>query len=384
MKNGQSGLRIAIDYTAALQQRAGIGRYTRGLVRALSGLDANSEYVLLVSGRSDQEDGAPLPSNFQLKYLPLSHRWTTALWHRLRLPIPVDLFLGRVDVFHSPDFVLPPLLQGKKILTIHDLSFYRYPQGAEPSLLWYLKGAVSRSVTRADFIFADSQCTKSDLREIFGVPEEKIAVVYPGVDPWFQPSDDQDKDDRVRTRYGLDAPFILSVGTVEPRKNYAGLIQAHKLLRQEYKVPHQLVIAGARGWLYHGIYAEVEKSGLEKDVRFLGYVLEEDLPALYRGAEVLAFPSHYEGFGLPPLEAMACGIPVVVSNKSSLPEVVGDAALMVSPEDVEGLAAAIYRILSDSALKEKLRQKGREQAKRFRWEKSAEEVLLRYRQVAGQ
>lgn len=377
-------MRIAIDYTAALQQRAGIGRYTRGLVQSLSQLDANSEYVLLVSGRSYQENRIPpLSPNFRLKYLPLSHRWTTALWHRLRLPIPADLFTGRVDLFHSPDFVLPPLRRGKKILTIHDLSFYRYPQGAEPSLLWYLKGAVPRSVTRADFIFADSQCTKKDLVEILNVPQEKVAVIYPGVDARFRPDDDHRYQTILRAKYGLESPFILSVGTIEPRKNYPRLIQAFQLLRAEYKIPHQLIIVGGRGWLFHDIYQEVERLGIGDSVRFLGYVPEEDLRALYRGAEVFAFPSHYEGFGLPPLEAMACGVPTVVSNTSSLPEVVGDAALMVSPDDIKGLAEALYRLLSDDALRAELRKEGLEQAQKFSWEKTGEDVLAHYRRIAG-
>lgn len=376
-------MRIGLDFTSAVHQGAGIGRYTRGLVQALSQLHPENEYVLLVSGRPSADALPPsLPGNFRIRYLPLAHRWTTVLWHRLRLPVPADLFIGRVDIFHSPDFVLPPLASGKKILTVHDLSFFRYPQGAEPSLRWYLEGAVPRSVARADLLFADSQCTKKDIVDILRVPEEKVEVVYPGVDPIFQPVEDEAEKKRMKAKYGLHAPFILSVGTIEPRKNFPGLMRGFRILREEHKIPHELVIAGAPGWLYQGIYREVDELRLGGNVLFLGYVPDWELPALYSLAEVFAFPSFYEGFGLPPLEAMACGVPTVVSNVASLPEAVGDGALLVPPEDTEALAEALYGLLSDDALREEMRRKGLERAQRFSWQKTGEEVLAHYRRIA--
>ncbi len=368
-------MRIGIDYTAA-QQRAGIGRYVRGLVAALAQLDSENRYVLLSAGRPQE---VAFPSNFSLHFLPFSPRWAAILWQRLRLPLPVDLFTGPLDLFHSPDYVLPPLFRGKRLLTIHDLSFLRYPQGADPSLRWYLLGAVPRSVARADLILADSQCTKRDLVELWGVEEERVEVLYPGVEERYRPLE-RESLEGARERYGLDSPFILTVGTLEPRKNHVRLLRAYRSLRSQ-GFPHRLVVAGAKGWLYEAIFEEMERLHLEEEVAFLGFVAEEDLPALYNLADLFVFPSLYEGFGLPPLEAMACGTPVVTSHVSSLPEVVGEAALMVPPEDVEALTEAMERGLSDLSLRRELVNKGLEQARRFTWKGAAERLLAIYQRM---
>lgn len=372
-------MRIGIDYTAAVHQRAGIGRYARGLVRALAQLDRENEYLLLVAGRPKEE--GTFPPNFKPRYLPLSPHWATILWQRLRIPLPAELFTGPLDLFHSPDYVLPPLRRGKRVLTIHDLSFLRYPEGADPRLRWYLTQAVPRSIGQADLVLADSQNTKSDLIELLGVEAGKVEVLYPGVEERFHPLDEESLTS-VKARYGLDFPFILTVGTLEPRKNHVGLLQAYSLLKGRH--PHRLVITGGKGWLYGGIFQEVERLRLEERVLFLGYVPEEDLPALYNLADLFVFPSLYEGFGLPPLEAMACGTPVVASDLSSLPEVVGDGALLVPPQEVEALAAAMEKALSDPSLWEELRRKGLERAKRFTWSEAAKRLLAIYRQVGGE
>ncbi len=372
-------MRIGIDYTAAVHQRAGIGRYARGLVRALAQLDRENEYLLLVAGRPKEE--CTFPVNFRLRYLPLSPHRVTILWQRLRLPLPADLFTGPLDLFHSPDFVLPPLCRGKSILTIHDLSFLRYPEGADPRLRWYLTQAVPRSIGQADLLLADSQNTKSDLIELLGVEEGRVEVLYPGVEERFHPLNEGSLAS-VKARYSLDFPFILTVGTLEPRKNHVGLLQAYSLLKGRH--PHRLVIAGGKGWLYEGIFQEIERLSLEERVLFLGYVPEEDLPALYNLADLFVFPSLYEGFGLPPLEAMACGTPVVVSALSSLPEVVGDGALLVPPQDIEALAEAMEKGLSDLSLRRELRGKGLEQAKRFSWSEAAKRLLAIYKRVGGE
>jgi len=372
-------LRIGIDYTAAVHQKAGIGRYARGLVRALAQLDRENEYLLLVAGRP-KEEGTFSP-NFKPRYLPLSSHWATILWQRLRVPLPADLFTGPLNLFHSPDYVLPPLCRGKRVLTIHDLSFLRYPEGADPRLRWYLTQAVPRSIGQADLVLADSQNTKSDLIELLGVEAGKVEVLYPGVEERFHPLREESLAP-VKARYNLDFPFILTVGTLEPRKNHVGLLQAYSLLKGRY--PHRLVIAGGKGWLYEGIFQEVERLSLEEKVLFLGYVPEEDLPALYNLADLFVFPSLYEGFGLPPLEAMACGTPVVTSNSSSLLEVVGDGALLIPPQEVEALAAAMERVLSDPSLREELRRKGLERAKQFTWSEAAKRLLAIYEQVGGE
>jgi len=389
-------MRIGIDYTAAVRQRAGIGRYTRGLVNALLELDTENEYVLLVASRgvarprpSPEAQAEVYPGgegrrpNVHWRCLPLTDRHLAILWHRLQLPLPVESFTGPVDLFHSPDFTLPPAWRARTLVTVHDLSFLRYPEGADPRLRAYLMDAVPRSVRRADHVLADSQNTRDDLVALLGVPPEKITVVYPGVEPRFRPLDDPGVLSAVRERYRLPERFILHVGTLEPRKNLVRLMEAYALLSEHGVATDEvsLVVAGGRGWLYEGIFQAVERLGLAGRVTFTGFVRDEDLPALYNLADLFVFPSVYEGFGLPPLEAMACGTPVVVSNTSSLPEVVGQAGLLVSPTDVGALAEAMARALRNGELRARLRARGLEQARRFTWQKVAEETLRAYRSL---
>jgi glycosyltransferase involved in cell wall biosynthesis len=381
-------LRIGIDYTSAAHQRAGIGRYTRGIVGALAALDTAHTFTLVVAGSEKdaeasegREIGPEQASNFRIRRLPLNHRFWTVIWHRLHLPLPVDLITGPVDVFHSPDYVLPPLSQGKKVVTVHDLSFLRFPEGAEPRLRRYLSAAVPRIVREADLVLGDSENTKQDIVEFFGVNPDKVKVVYPGVDPAFRPIKDPQALAAARELYRLDSPFILCVGTLEPRKNLTTLLDAYAALRSGGEVDHKLVIAGGKGWLYDGIFSRAAELSLQDDVAFLGYVAEEHLPALYCLSDLLVFPSLYEGFGLPPLEAMACGTPVITSDSSALPEVVGQAALMVRAEDGEALAEAIKTLLADSDLRKDLVSKGLSRAAEFTWRASGEKLLTVYERL---
>jgi glycosyltransferase involved in cell wall biosynthesis len=376
-------LRIGIDYTAAVNQQAGIGRYTRALVEGLAKLGGEHEYVLFMAGGKTQIPELRVPDGFQVRRVPLSDRFVTILWHRLRLPLPVDLFTGPVDVFHSPDYVLPPLRRGRKVVTIHDLSFLRCPEGAEPSLRQYLSRAVPRAVERADLVLADSENTMQDIIELLGAAPGKVKVLYPGVDERFRPLEEEGLLRRVREEYGLPFPFILSLGVLEPRKNLILLLDAYAALKAGGDLSHKLVIAGGKGWLYEGLFRRVQELSLEREVVFPGFVADEDLPALYNLAEVFVFPSLYEGFGLPPLEAMACGTPVVTSDSSSLPEVVGEAGLMVSSGDGEALAQAMRRALDDSALRVDLAKKGLHQARKFTWQTATQRLLTIYERLVG-
>lgn len=380
-------MRIGIDYTAAVRQGAGIGRYCRELIQALLKLDATNEYALFVAGRLTPTQQGVLREqvgyheNVQVRTVPLSDRWLNRLWHRLNLPIPIEWATGPLDLFHSPDFSLPPLRQAKSLLQIHDLSFLRVPQYADPKLQRYLETTVPRSVARADLILADSQHTKEDIISLLQVPSERIMVIWGGVEHRFRPITDGSRLHEVQRKYGLPDHFLLGLGTLEPRKNFEGLINAYGILHSTYRHPHHLVIGGGKGWLFDSIFERVKALGLEEQVHFLGFVADDDLPALYSLAEVFAFPSFYEGFGLPILESMACGTPVISSNASSLPEVVGKAGLLINPGDTEGLAAEIHKLLSQAALCQELIERGREQAKRFTWERAARQLLLAYRHV---
>lgn len=370
-------MRIGIDYTAAARQRAGIGRFTRELIRRALALDSDNEYRLLVAGREPVPEAymPPLDDRRRLVQLPLSERNLVRVWHRLRIPLPVELALGRLDIFHSPDFVLPPVARAVKLLTIHDLSFLRVPECADPRLRWYLGQVVPRSVRRADFLLADSQSTRRDLVELLRVPDERVQVIYGGVDSAFKPVADRGSLQAVRDRYAGGRPFILSLGTLEPRKNYPTLIRAFAQARAAANLPHALVIVGKRGWVYEPTFAVVEDLGLQTHVLFPGFVPDTDLPALYSAADLFALPSFYEGFGLPALEAMACGTPVVVSDVSSLPEVVGDAGLYVQPRDADALAEAMVRLVEDAEFRGELARAGQAQAAKFTWEKAAQELV---------
>ncbi|NOZ48658.1 MAG: glycosyltransferase family 4 protein [Chloroflexi bacterium] len=367
-------MRIGIDYSSAALQGAGIGRYTRGLVDALLPLlAADDEAVLLVPAGDLPFARRSWPRQVSLRRLPLSERALTIAWHRLRLPLPVDWFSGPVDVFHAPNFLLPPLRRGKRILTIHDLAFFVTPQYAYPPLQRFLARTVPRSIAAADHVLADSQASKDDAMRLFGLRSQQITVVGAGVEARFRPLEPE-QCAAVRQKFGLDWPFVLSLSTLEPRKNFDGLIRAFAHARQRAGFPHHLVIGGSKGWMVEPIFAEVQRQGVADVVHFLGFVPDEDLPALYNLADLFAFPSHYEGFGIPVLEAMACGTAVLCSDTSSLPEIAGDAAFLVPTDDAPALAAGLSLLLTDDRARAELARRGPAQARRFSWQAAATQL----------
>jgi glycosyltransferase involved in cell wall biosynthesis len=381
--------RIGLDVTAAITQGGGIGRFTREMVRALVEADSHNEYRLF-SARPPKEspvpDPLPLAANVRHNPAPLSERWLYRLWYRFRLPLPIQWVTGSLDLFHSPDFVLPPVGKGiPTLLTVHDLSFAHYPETFPKALVDYLNVVVPWSIGRATHVLADSISTKKDLIEGWQVPADKITVLYGGVNERFRPVGDQAQMDDIRARYQLgSSPYLLSVGTLQPRKNYQMLIRAFKAVVAD--VAHNLIIAGGRGWLYDEMLAEVEEQGLAERVKFIGFVLDEDLPGLYSGASLFLFPSLYEGFGLPLLEAMACGVPVVSSNASSLPEVVRDddgqeAAVLLSPHDPSAWSHAVKALVEDDDWRTRMIEAGFQQCRRFSWRQTAQQLLTLYQQT---
>jgi glycosyltransferase involved in cell wall biosynthesis len=374
---------VVIDYTPAVRQQAGIGRLIRGQVAALIAARPPFDLRLLVVGRVTAEERqlAPLP----LHTTPLAERNMVRLWHRLNSPLPpVEWFTGGpLDLLHATDFVLPPSQARRKLLTVHDLAFLFYPDAAMPSLHHYLNVVVPRSVRRADAIIADSAHTAGDLHAQWGVPRARITVVQGAVDHGrFQPVTDPAALAGVRLRYGLGGqPYILALSRLEPRKNFVRLIEAYAEARQAAKLPHTLVIGGRKGWLYDTIFAKVQELGLGDQVLFPGFIADEDLPALYSGAAIFAYPSLYEGFGLPILEAQACGAPVLTADNSCLPEAAGAGAVYVKAEDVESIAAGIVRLATDTQLAAQIVAAGRQNAAQFTWERSAAQLLAAYRGV---
>jgi glycosyltransferase involved in cell wall biosynthesis len=291
---------------------------------------------------------------------------------------PAALRASHADLLHALAFAGPKRISIPWIVTIYDLSFMKFPESFNAATRIYLAYAVRDSLRRADRVIAISESTKRDLVAHFGVKPNKVRVVYCGVDPAFAPS--RDSMD-IRTKYSLPDKFILFLGTIEPRKNIVRLIRAYARAKREAKLMHRLVLVGARGRKYAEMDRAAQEERVENDVMFIGYAPQEEIAAWYRAADLFVYPSLYEGFGLPPLEAMAYGTPVVTSNASSLPEVVGDAALLVAPDDERALADAIVRAVSDRALREEMIARGIAQAKRFSWTRAARETVDLYREV---
>ena len=379
-------MRIGIDYTAAARQGGGIGRYTRELVTAVlaaqsAGAQPAHDFVMMAGvaglGEAWTVEAARLkaiaaPGRVRVRELPLTDDWMARIWHRLRLPLPATWITGKIDLFYAPDFLLPPLPRSARTLvTVHDLSYMRYPETFPPQLREYLTTAVPRSVARADHILTDSEWTRNDVIELLGITPEHVTSLHLGVSGAFTTTSATSERKSLAAKYGIaPGPYVLTVGTVQPRKNYERLIEAVDHVRETENVT--LVIAGRAGWLSDPV---VEAVASRPHVQLLGFVDDGDLPALYRQAQVLAYPSLYEGFGLPPLEAMACGTPVVASSASSVPEAVGDAGLLHDPRDTDALADALLRALTDDELRADLRQRGLARAAEFTWTRTAHEWL---------
>jgi glycosyltransferase involved in cell wall biosynthesis len=371
---------IAIDYTPAIRQKAGIGRIVRGQIQAVLATAPNIEFRLFVAGRVTQSERWTAP--LTLHTTPLSERNMVRIWHRFNLPLPrVEWFTGGpLDLFHATDFVLAPNAAPSRLLTVHDLAFLFYPEAALPSLHRYLHVVVPRSIRRASHILADSHHTAKDLQEQWQVPAERISVVQGAVDPHqFRPVTDASALASVRTRYHIgDRPFILGLSSLQPRKNFARLIEAFHLARQQEKLPHCLVIGGGKGWLYESIFAKVQELNLTDHVLFPGFIEDADLPALYSAAEFFVYPSLYEGFGLPIIEALACNTPVLTANNSCLPEAGGPGAIYVKAEDILSIAEGLSKLATDSSLRHQLRSAGRTHAAQFTWERSGQQLLAAY------
>ena len=374
-------MKLVIDYTPAVRQTAGIGRIIRGQIDALVQKNPGYDISLFVAGKvtPEQRAAAPLPLH---TFPAISERNLTRIWHRVNVPVPrVDwLTGGSVDLFHATDFVMAPVSAGKRLLTVHDLAFLRYPQAAMPTLHHYLNVVVPRSINRADHLIADSRNTAMDLESTWPHLEGRISVVQGAVDHGvFRRVSDPDVTDAVRRKYAIgDSPYVFALSTLEPRKNYPRLIRAFCAARRGSGLPHRLVIGGKKGWLYDEIFATVRELGMEHEVHFPGFVDDADLPALYSGAEFFAYPSLYEGFGLPVLEALACGTPVLTSDNSCLPEAGGDGALYIEAESVESIAEGITRLATLPDLRARLSAAGVVHARSFSWERSLDQLLGAY------
>jgi glycosyltransferase involved in cell wall biosynthesis len=377
-------VRVTLDLSPAVHRHAGLGRYAHELLSAALAVAPEHDYRVLYymagAGRGPEAPLDRLPA--QVLRLPAKPwRMSVLLAHYARLNM--DAWIRGGDVFHATDHLLPPLRRSKLVFTVHDLIYLFYPQYHLPLNRWYLTLMMPRFLRRADAIIAVSENTRRDVARLLKIPAERMTVIYEGVSAAYSPALPPHEVARVRARYGLPERYLLFLGTLEPRKNLGALLAAyHALLARGVPLP-RLVIAGRKGWLFEPIFERVRALGLAEQVCFTDWVPEADAPPLLAGAEAFVYPSVYEGFGLPPLEAMACGTPVITSTASSLPEIAGDAALLVAPDDTAGLAQAIERVLSDAALRADLRARGLARAAQFTWEAAARQTLAVYHQVLG-
>lgn len=376
-------MRVAIDVSPAMSSREGQGRVARELILALARIDHTNDYKLYyresLLGSGSARFTIP-QKNFTTVVNRIPYRLNRLLVKYFSFGTVED-FVGRVDVIHASSFSTDARPSSRTIVTVHDIAFLVMPECYSAERLCFHTDVTVPSIRRATLVLADSESTKSDIVKLLGVPPDRIRVVYLAAGSQFRPIKDEDAKLRVAKRYGLPSRFILFPSGSDPRKNCVRMLQAFHRARSKFAIPHQLVLAGDRRWLYADMFKAMEALELESDVTFTGYIPDEDFPVVYNLADAVVYPSLYEGFGLPPLEAMSCGVPVVTSNVSSIPEVVQDAALLIDPSDVGQLAEAMAAIVLDTCLRETLAGRGLKRAQAFSWEKSASAVLSAYEEV---
>jgi len=396
-------MRVGFDIGPITRARSGVGNYCLELLRALLEIDGLDVSGFAASTRRlDLEAlGRPLAR----RHLPVPTRVMYQVWSLLGMPA-VDSMLGGVDVYHATNYFLPPVKRAKRVLTIHDVAFKKHPELCSPKIVGPFSAKVAAFAREADAVIADSESTRTDTIKLLGVKPERVHTVRLAVDWAFRPMPYEKAFEIVEKKYDIRRPYLLFVGTIEPRKNLLGLLKAFRQVRSQY--PHQLVIAGAKGWGFNevsnlaygddwgvlgeslaigelGVSGGVNRKLQDKlrQVIMTDYVEQMDMSALYRAADAFMFPSFYEGFGLPVLEAMACGCPVITANNSSLPEVGGDAAEYCDAHDVDSIADAMRRVLSSAELREQMTQRGFAQAAKFSWKQTAEQTAAVYRSVCG-
>ena len=370
-------MRIAIDATSVPAKPAGAGVYAIELVRAMAEHDRRDGYALFARGGTFDADITG-KRNWRLQRVAASSRPSRLAWEQLRLPRALDR-LG-IDVLHSTHHTLPLAgVRCRRVVTIHDVTFFRLPERYPPVRRFYLQAMTRLAARVADAIIVPSNAARDDVLQTLRVAASKVATVYEAPAQRFTPIPETAAR-AVAGIYGIDGPYVLSVGSLEPGKNRARLIRAMRMLRDS-GFEHRLVVVGQKAWKFDDELALVAELGMQDRVQYLGYVNAEHLPALYSLAAVFAFPSLHEGFGLPVIEAMACGAPVLTSNSSATAEVAGDAAILVDPLSVDAIHDGLRRMFDDSSLCSELSARGRARASEFTWRRAADETHAMYGRV---
>lgn len=372
-------MRICVDISPAVHHRAGFGRYVQELTTALLSVDQDNEYVAFYNRPAEAPVDPPLHRLLHLTSNLSDKTWRMSVLLAHLTRISQERLFASIDIFHATDNVLPRLSRVKSVFALQDLTHRLYPDTHKPLNRWFLTFMMPRFLRAADAVIAISECTKRDAVRLYGLDEAKIRVIHAGVNPRFCKAS-AEMVSGILDKYSLPRSFILFVGTIEPRKNLTLLLEGYHALKNQ-GTSCRLVIVGKKGWLYEGFFRRLRELGLEDEVIFPGFVPDEDLPALYSAADLFVFPSLYEGFGLPVLEAMACGAPVITSNTSSLPEVAGEAGILIDPNDVGGLVKAMRHVLDDEALRAEMRAQGLKQAGNFTWEETARRTAQVYEEM---
>jgi glycosyltransferase involved in cell wall biosynthesis len=377
-------MRIALNaqllsFSASYRQ-AGISRLIHATIQGLQTVDHENDYTVYVGDRRIPPDYLT-NTHWQMASarLPTGNRIVRILWEQLVLPWAV--LRQRADMLHALAFAGPLVGRCPLVVTVYDASFLLFPAAFNRLNRWYLGTITPLSVRKARRVIAISESTKRDLVRLTGVPADRVTVVYPGLEPDIRRVTDAAAVREFRRRHKLPDHFVLYVGTLEPRKNVAALVRAYARLRQRGEIDCPLVLAGGKGWRCDSIFAAIEESGVARDIVLPGYVPHADLPLWYSAADVFVYPSLYEGFGLPVLEAMACGAPVISSTASSLPEVAGDAGVLIDPNDIDALAGAIKQVARSPDLRAALSAQGMARASAFTWERMARQTRAVYEQA---
>jgi glycosyltransferase involved in cell wall biosynthesis len=368
-------MRIAINTLAMKSKLHGVGNYIKNLVWSLSSRDSKNEYLLFVS-KENIGHVQGLPANFEIVLAP-GNPSKKILWEQFILPGKLKKY--SVDLYHGPSFSMPFVKTCLQVVTIHDASFNLTPEHHPMYRRHYYRATVPGVMRNVDAVISVSQRAKSDLLKLVSVTPQKISVVPLGVDPRFHSVKNENKLLSLRNKYDLPRPFILFVGMIEPRKNIELLVDAY--LSGNCSDRFDLVLAGSLGWDHSQLLQKITASAKKHCIRLPGYIEDADLPALYSAAEVFVYPSIYEGFGLPILESMACGTPVITSSVSSLPEVAGNAALLVDPRNLADLAWALQKVLAEKSLRDELTARGLQRAAIFTWDLTAQKTLSVYQHL---
>lgn len=381
-------MRIAMDALPLVGERmTGIGYCQAGQLRALAKLHPEDTVMLqYFSGKNDAVKQERLRPYLCQNVITQGANASSYLYRLITgfLPFPSyrHYFGNDADITHFFNYIVPPGVSGKTIVTVHDMVYKTFPETVRGRTKYMLDVGLKKSLRRADRIVTDSEFSKQEIIRYFPQYADKIRVVYCGVDAGrFHPVENPAQIDAVKQKYHIDRDYFLYLGTVEPRKNLERLIDAYHQFCAEKSEPPYLVLAGGKGWLDSGIYQKVKALGLEQSVLFTAYVPDEEICSLMCGALAFVFPSIYEGFGMPPLEAMACGVPVLTANAASLPEVVGDAAVLVNPYQIAEIADGMQQLYTSVALRQKLRQAGLVRAAELTWEKAAQQLYEVYKEV---